>query len=118
MYVCTNYIKEDRQLRISIGRPNYNARNLEAATIILAVSVLLDETAGEGPPRFYALASGSVPVLIKSIYMTKLDRVTCAPDYELVDNLRSNVNYQSCDVVCDPQCDGGCNERKNPRKSF
>ena len=98
MYVCTNWLRQDRKLRISVGRPNYNARNLEAATIILAVSVMIDEEAGEGPPRFYAVGAGEYGVFIKSIYMTKLDRVTCSPEYELIENKYSNLEYQSCDV--------------------
>ena len=51
MYVCTNYIKSEKKLRIQIGRPNYNSRDLEAASIILSVSLLIDEESDEGPPR-------------------------------------------------------------------
>ena len=51
MYVCTNYLKSEKKLRIQVGRPNYNSRDLEAATIILSVSVAIDEIAHEGPPR-------------------------------------------------------------------
>jgi len=86
---------------------------MEAATIILSVSVLIDETKGEGPPRYYAIGSGSEAVRVKSIYMTKLDRVTCSADYELVENQYSNLNYQSCDVPCHSECFGGCNARNS-----
>ena len=88
---------------------------MEAATIILSVSVLLDESKGEGPPRYYAIGSGASNVKVKSIYMTKLDRVTCSSDYEKVDNVYSNLNYQSCDVPCHEECFGGCNKRNASR---
>ena len=74
LYVCTNYLKAEGKLRpgmetkffiflhirnqdynlnknlkfpvrVMAGRPNYNSRNLEAATIILSVSVAIDEEA-------------------------------------------------------------------------
>lgn len=82
---------------------------MEGATIILSVSVLIDEEKGDGPPRYYAVASGEADVVVSSIYMTKLDRVTCSANYQLVDNVYSNVNYQSCDVTCHEECLGGCN---------
>ena len=50
MYVCTNYLRDDKKLRIQVGRPNYNSRDLESATIILSVSILIDERQNEGPP--------------------------------------------------------------------
>ena len=61
-----------------------SSRNLESATIVLSVQVPVFEEEGEGPPRFYALASGSSIVTIKEIYRTKLDRVVCAANYELI----------------------------------
>ena len=69
-------------MRIQVGRPNYNSRDLESATIILSVSILIDELNHEGPPRYYAVASGQFPVKIRNIYMTNLDRVTCTGEYE------------------------------------
>ena len=50
--------------------------------------------------------------------MTKLDRVTCSADYELVENEQANLrglSYQSCDVPCHEECMGGCNQRNNSR---
>ena len=63
MYVCTNYLKEEAEgvpskLRIQVGRPNYNSKDLEAATIILSVSISIDEGNNEGPPMYYSVASG------------------------------------------------------------
>ena len=51
LYVCTNYIRDERMLRIMIGRPNYNSRDLESATIILQANILINEANDEGPPR-------------------------------------------------------------------
>ena len=78
MFVCSNYIKDERKLRIQVGRPNYNSRDLESATIILSASIPIDERADEGPPRYYAVASGANDVEVEEIYMTTLDRVSCA----------------------------------------
>ena len=53
MYVCVNYIKPEKKLRIMVGRPNYNSRNLEAATIVISAGIYIDETeGGQGPFRF------------------------------------------------------------------
>ena len=53
MYVCVNYIKPEKKLRIMVGRPNYNSRNLEAATIVISAGIYIDETeGGMGPFRF------------------------------------------------------------------
>ena len=114
MYVCTNYLKDDKKLRIQVGRPNYNSRNLEAATIILSVSIVIDELNHEGPPMYYAIASGQNQVLIRSIYMTNLDRVTCTGEYERVDTSESAAVYQSCDLTCHEECQSGCNKRDTP----
>ena len=52
MYVCVNYIKQEKKLRIMVGRPNYNSRNLEAATIVISAGIFIDETdGGMGPLR-------------------------------------------------------------------
>ena len=51
LYVCTNYVRDERMLRIMIGRPNYNSRDLESATIILQANILINEANDEGPPR-------------------------------------------------------------------
>ena len=48
------------------------------------MSIRIDEQAGDAPPRFYALASGSRDLTIRSMYRTKLDRVVCAPGMTLV----------------------------------
>ena len=77
------------------GRPNYNSRNLESATIILSVSVAIDEEGGETPPRFYSLASGDSHVIIKHMYLTKLDRVECTGNYHRFNPpAGSNLQYQ------------------------
>ena len=55
LYVCQNYLRDKSKLRIQVGRPNYNSRDLEAATIILSASVLIDEENDEGPPRFITI---------------------------------------------------------------
>lgn len=110
MYVCTNYLKEEKKLRIQVGRPNYNSYNLESATIILSVSILIDELNHEGPPRYYAVASGQSRVLVRSLYVTNLDRVICTGKYTRAENPLSTGNYQSCDLACHEECAGGCNQ--------
>ena len=115
MYVCTNYLKEEQKLRIMVGRPNYNSQDLEAATIILSVSVFIDESNFEGPPRYYSLASGMSHVYVKQIYVTNLDRVVCTGEYELAENPFSTGTYQSCEVPCHSECVGGCNKKEDSR---
>ena len=86
MYVCSNYIQDERKLRIQVGRPNYNSRDLESATIILAASIPINEREDEGPPRYYAVGSGTNDVDVEEIYMTTLDRVSCAKGYTIVES--------------------------------
>ena len=59
LFVCTNYIRNDRKLRLLVGRPNYNARDLESATIVISAQMLINEAADEGPPRYYAIGKRS-----------------------------------------------------------
>ena len=59
LYVCTNYIRNDRKLRLLVGRPNYNARDLESATIVISAQMLINEAADEGPPRYYGIGKCS-----------------------------------------------------------
>ena len=60
LFVCTNYIRNDRKLRLLVGRPNYNARDLESATIVISAQMLINEAADEGPPRYYAIGKRSM----------------------------------------------------------
>ena len=105
-------------MRIQVGRPNYNSRDLEAATIILSASILIDEEADEGPPRYYAIASGTNKVVIHDLYMTNLDRVHCIRPYSMVQGSLENgaaANYQSCELDCHEECVGGCNKVNDAR---
>ena len=65
--------------------------------------------------RFYSIASGQTNVIVRNIYMTNLDRVTCTGDYERVQNNYTTAIYQSCDVKCHEECASGCNVRDDPR---
>ena len=58
-----------------VGRPNYNSRNLESASIVISVSILLNTEANEGPPRYFSVASGQEDVRVRDIFVTNLDRV-------------------------------------------
>lgn len=49
-------------------------------------------------------------MLVRSVYITNLDRVMCTGKYVKVNNPLSTGNYQSCDIDCHTQCVGGCNE--------
>ena len=81
LYVCTNYIQNKNSVRIMVGRPNYNSLNMESATIVISVSILLNTDKFEGPPRYYSVASGQEDVKINDIYVTNLDRVQCVGRY-------------------------------------
>ena len=67
--------KNKKTIRIMVGRPNYNSRNLESASIIISVSILLDAEKNEGPPRYFSVASGQEDVKVRDIFVTNLDRV-------------------------------------------
>ena len=120
VYVCTNYIRNEQKLRIQVARPNYNLRDLEHANVVLSVSVHVNEAADEGPPRYYAIGSGTDDVIIKDLYMTNLDRVNCLPPYKLVNSIDDTDgvvgSYQACELDCHEECAGGCNKVADPRK--
>ena len=122
LYVCSNYLKDEKRVRIQVGRPNYNSADRDTATIILSVSILVRDGAPyyEGPPQYYSVASGSLNnVIVRNMYMTNLDYVTCARPYTKqapsVGKL-SETLYQSCDLTCHEECSGGCN-RPNDAKA-
>lgn len=66
--------------------------------------------------RFYAIGTGQEKVTVKSIYLTKLDRVTCAAPYtRITSSIYTTMTYEACDVApCDPECTGGCNLPNDP----
>ena len=95
LYVCTNYIRDEKKVRIMVGRPNYNSRDLESATIVISASILVDELKHEGPPQYYSIASGQEDVIVKNMYLTNLDRVVCTGRYVKVVEERATTLYQS-----------------------
>ena len=122
LYVCTNFIQDKNTVRIMVGRPNYNSRDMESATIVISVSILLNPDKYEGPPRYYSVASGQEAVKVRDIYVTNLDRVQCVgkytkviknsleflKNYLKVSNVLATALYESCDLDCDRSCVGGC----------
>ena len=108
LYVCTNFIQDKNTVRIMVGRPNYNSRDMESATIVISVSILLNPDKYEGPPRYYSVASGQEAVKVRDIYVTNLDRVQCVGKYTKVSNVLATALYESCDLNCDRSCVGGC----------
>ena len=108
LYVCTNFIQDKNTVRIMVGRPNYNSRDMESATIVISVSILLNPDKYEGPPRYYSVASGQEAVKVRDIYVTNLDRVQCVGKYTKVSNVLATALYESCDLDCDRSCVGGC----------
>ena len=94
LYVCTNYIRDEKKVRIMVGRPNYNSRDLESATIVISAAILVDEEQHQGPPQYYSIASGQEDVIVKSMYLTNLDRVVCTGRYVKVVEDRATTIYQ------------------------
>ena len=91
---------------------------MEAATIIISASILINEDEDEGPPRFYAVASGTNPVTVHDLYMTNIDRVHCIEPYHKVTSEEegSYATYEACDIDCHEYCVGGCKAPADPKQ--